>query len=136
MSSGEVPAWRPRWGGALPIAMLTAAVLILGGAPAAAAADASAGAAQVSATRIALTETGMAPRSVASQAKPVRIIAYRNCAALQKVYRHGVGKKGAVDKSSGRVKTSRVKNFYVNTNLYAKNKKLDRDKDGVACEKK
>jgi hypothetical protein len=67
---------------------------------------------------------------------PVRIVEYRTCAALQKVHRHGVGKKGAVDKVRGRVTANRVKTFLVNNALYAKNVKLDRDKDGVACEKK
>jgi hypothetical protein len=49
-------------------------------------------------------------------------------------YKHGVGKKGAKDKVSG--KTKPVTNFYVSNGLYAANKKLDRDKDGIACEKR
>jgi hypothetical protein len=56
---------------------------------------------------------------------------YKNCAALNKVYKHGVGKKGAKDKTSGKAVTS----FKVSASLYNANKKLDRDKDGVACEK-
>lgn len=66
----------------------------------------------------------------------VKVVAYRNCAILQKAYPHGVGKKGAVDKIGGTVKANRVKNFLVHDKLFAKNIKLDRDKDGVACEKK
>jgi len=59
---------------------------------------------------------------------------YANCDALHKKYPHGVGKKGAKDKVSGSTKP--VKNFTVNTSVYNANKKSDRDKDGVACEKK
>ena len=58
---------------------------------------------------------------------------YANCDALHKKYPHGVGKKGAKDKVSGSSKA--VKNFTVNTSVYNANKKSDRDKDGVACEK-
>ena len=56
---------------------------------------------------------------------------YANCTALNKVYKHGVGRKGAVDKTSGK----RVTNFTVNTAVYNKNTKSDRDHDGIACEK-
>jgi hypothetical protein len=50
---------------------------------------------------------------------------------LNKVYKHGVGKKGAKDKTSGKPDTS----FKVSASLYNANKKLDHDKDGIACEK-
>ena len=50
------------------------------------------------------------------------------------MYKHGVGKKGAKDKVRGSTKP--VKNFTVDTKLYNQNKKSDRDKDGVACEKR
>lgn len=59
---------------------------------------------------------------------------YKNCTALNKDFKHGVGKSGARDKVSGSTKP--VTNFYVSTTIYNKNKKSDRDKDGVACEKK
>ena len=59
---------------------------------------------------------------------------FKNCTALNKVYKHGVGKKGAKDKVKGSGK--RVTNFKVDTKVYNQNKKSDRDKDGVACEKK
>jgi len=59
---------------------------------------------------------------------------YANCKALNKVYPHGVGKSGAKDKVSGSSK--KVTNFKVNTKVYKQNKKSDRDKDGIACEKK
>jgi hypothetical protein len=65
-------------------------------------------------------------------ASAVRVFA--NCAALNRVYPHGVGRKGARDHVSG---TSRpVTNFTVNTTLYNANRNRDRDRDGVACEKR
>ena len=59
---------------------------------------------------------------------------YKNCTALQKKYKHGVAKKGAKDKVKGSTKP--VTTFTVNTPVYNANKALDRDKDGVACEKR
>ncbi|RIV41282.1 excalibur calcium-binding domain-containing protein [Micromonospora radicis] len=59
---------------------------------------------------------------------------FKNCAAMHKKYKHGVGKKGARDKVRG--KTKPVTNFKVSTAIYNANTKLDRDKDGVACEKR
>lgn len=60
---------------------------------------------------------------------------YENCTALNKKYPHGVGKKGAKDKTSG----TPVTNFKKSTKLYKKamkkNSRLDGDKDGIACEK-
>jgi hypothetical protein len=57
---------------------------------------------------------------------------YANCTALNNVYAHGVGRSGAVDKTSGPPVTT----FYRNTSLYNLNSKSDRDKDGIACEKR
>lgn len=61
---------------------------------------------------------------------------FKNCTAMNKVYRHGVGKKGAKDHTSGKA----VKTFKVSTALYKKiiryRSGLDRDKDGIACEKR
>ncbi|MEU1751398.1 excalibur calcium-binding domain-containing protein [Micromonospora matsumotoense] len=59
---------------------------------------------------------------------------YKNCTALNKKYKHGVGKKGAKDKVRGSTKP--VTNFTVSDSVYAKNTHLDRDKDKVACEKR
>lgn len=79
----------------------------------------------------------------AAPASPARAVApmavkykFKNCTALNKVYRHGVGKANAKDKTSGK----RVTNFKRSTSLYKKvigyRKGLDRDKDGIACEKR
>lgn len=65
---------------------------------------------------------------------------YPTCADMNKVYIHGVGKVGAQDQTSG----TPVTNFFVSSYLYFMNdsrdvaKKqydLDRDNDGIACEK-
>lgn len=72
----------------------------------------------------------------ATKAKPskAKIKTFKNCTELNKVYKHGVGKPGAKDKVKGR--TKKVTNFYKSTALYNANKKSDRDKDGIACEKR
>ena len=61
---------------------------------------------------------------------------YRNCTELQKSYPHGIGRADAKDKTTGRP----VTNFRRDTPGYNKamkaNPGLDRDKDGIACEKR
>ena len=56
-----------------------------------------------------------------------------NCTNLNKKWPHGVGKSGAVDSGGS------VTNFTRNTAAYKKadrhNGTLDRDNDGIACEK-
>lgn len=79
------------------------------------------------------TSSSTAPTGVALAAK-VTVKKYKNCKALNKKYKHGVGKKNAKDKVRG--KTKPVKNFKKHNALYKKNKHLDRDKDGIACEKR
>jgi Excalibur calcium-binding domain len=61
---------------------------------------------------------------------------YKNCTNLNKRYPHGLGRRLAVDKTSG----VPVRNFYRSTRLYLRamsyNRGLDRDRDGIACEKR
>jgi hypothetical protein len=62
---------------------------------------------------------------------------YKNCTAFNHKYPHGVGKNNAHDHHT---KTSKaVTNFKHSTTIYntamSHNKGLDRDKDGIACEK-
>lgn len=66
---------------------------------------------------------------------------FKNCTQLNKVYPHGVGKKGAKDKTSG----VPVRNFKRSKRLYrlfstpkykGGIRDLDRDNDGIACEKR
>ena len=71
---------------------------------------------------------------VAVPAEAATATKYKNCTALHKKYQHGIAKKGAKDKVRGSSKP--VTTFTVNTKVYNANKKLDRDKDGVACEKR
>ncbi len=58
-----------------------------------------------------------------------------NCTNLNKRWAHGVGLRNAVDRTSG----TPVRNFYRNTDAYRTanrhNGDLDRDNDGIACEK-
>ena len=81
----------------------------------------------------ALVSIALLSAPVAASAAPVLHGAktYKNCTALNKVYPYGVGKKGAKDKTSG----DPVTYFEVNSKVYNLNKKSDRDKDGIACEK-
>ena len=76
------------------------------------------------------TVAATTPDPAAATAAPLK--KFTNCAALNRVYKHGVGRKGAVDKT----KSKPVKTFRVDNRLYAAlPKNLDRDRDGIACEK-
>ena len=55
---------------------------------------------------------------------------FKNCTELNKVYPGGVAKPGAVNKGGKTKKTPKY-----NKALYTANKKSDRDRDGIACEK-
>jgi hypothetical protein len=59
---------------------------------------------------------------------------FANCTAMHKVYkyRHGIGRVGAHDHTTGVPVTT----FYRSNRLYYLNRGLDRDKDGIACEKR
>jgi uncharacterized membrane protein len=77
----------------------------------------------------ALSLTALVATSAPAEAAPVK---YKNCKALNSVYKHGVGRSGAKDHTSGK----RVTTFKRSTTLYKANKRLDRDRDGIACEKR
>lgn len=57
---------------------------------------------------------------------------YANCSELNADHPHGVGRTGAVDSTSG----TPVTTFTVDDDLYNANSESDRDKDGIACEKR
>jgi hypothetical protein len=60
---------------------------------------------------------------------------YKNCTAVNKRYPHGIGKLKARDHTSGTpVTTFKRSTKLYNTAINA-NGGLDRDKDGIACEK-
>ncbi|GAA0565227.1 hypothetical protein GCM10010172_55930 [Paractinoplanes ferrugineus] len=83
--------------------------------------------------QIAVATTTAIGIAAPAQAAPPEPISYPNCATLNAVYKHGVAKEGAVDKTAtGKPVTT----FLVYRAAYLKNTRLDRDKDGVACEKK
>jgi hypothetical protein len=74
---------------------------------------------------------------IASSPAAHKTIPYRwqKCSHVNAKYRHGVGRRFAHDKTTG----VPVTNFYRSTRLYniamSYNKRLDGDKDGIACEK-
>jgi Excalibur calcium-binding domain len=68
----------------------------------------------------------------ASAASASSSIVYRNCRSLNRRFPHGVGRVGARDRTSGRP----VTNFRRSNLLYRLNRRLDRDRDGIACEKR
>jgi Excalibur calcium-binding domain len=80
---------------------------------------------------------GQAPAANSEAAIPYL---WQNCTHVHTKYRHGVGKVGAHDRTSG----TPVTTFYRSTRLYniamsynsARGYNLDRDKDGIACEKR
>ena len=88
-------------------------------------------------TAIAVAPAPAAAGQTAAVAVPSLMIPkakkFQNCTKLNKKYKHGVGKKGAKDKVSGKSKP--VRNFKVSTAIYNANRHSDRDKDGIACEK-
>jgi len=75
---------------------------------------------------------GLMTASAASARTPAL---YKNCTALNKKYPHGLGRVTAHDKTSG----TPVTTFFRSNRLYRRaisyNARLDRDKDGIACEK-
>ncbi|WP_102509987.1 excalibur calcium-binding domain-containing protein [Sanguibacter massiliensis] len=84
------------------------------------------------------TVAAAAPSSVAvgGAAKAKK---YKNCTALNKAYRGGVARDSkAVNTKTVRGKKVKAASTYrpkVSKALYTVNKGLDRDKDGIACEK-
>ncbi|HTZ43814.1 MAG TPA: excalibur calcium-binding domain-containing protein [Jatrophihabitans sp.] len=64
---------------------------------------------------------------------PSRPAVFANCASLNRVFPHGIGRAGAHDVVRG--STAPVTDFYVSSYLYAANSGRDADHDGVACER-
>ena len=80
---------------------------------------------------------GVAPVPAATGTIPYL---WKNCTHVNAKYWHGVGRVGAHDRTSG----TPVATFYRSTRLYniamsyngARGYNLDRDHDGIACEKR
>ena len=81
---------------------------------------------------VATTAVLAVPTALAASPADAAAPTFKNCTALNKVYKHGVGLPNAKDKTSG----TPVTNFKHSKSLYVANKKSDRDKDGIACEKR
>ncbi|MBS4178193.1 excalibur calcium-binding domain-containing protein [Lederbergia citrea] len=60
-----------------------------------------------------------------------KIVKYKNCTALNKDYKGGVASSAKVKNKGGKTKYKP----FVSKALYDANKKLDRDKDSIACER-
>jgi hypothetical protein len=60
-----------------------------------------------------------------------KLVKYKNCSALNDVYPGGVAKSSTSKNRGGKIRLEQV----VNAKLYELNKSLDRDKDGLACER-
>jgi Excalibur calcium-binding domain len=60
---------------------------------------------------------------------------WKNCTQVNKKYPHGVGKVGARDHTSGTPVTTFKRNNFLYKTAMRYNRGLDRDKDGIACEK-
>jgi len=77
-----------------------------------------------------------APTLAAVQSSAVRPAWTKNCRTVNKRFPHGVGKLRAHDRTTS---GDPVTNFRRSTRLYLTamrwNRGLDRDKDGIACEK-
>jgi Excalibur calcium-binding domain len=85
------------------------------------------------------TPAGAAPDWTTGGAASERVPpAYTNCTNFNKSYPHGVGRRFARDKV--RPGATPVTTFRRSTVLYLRamrwNRGLDRDKDGIACEKR
>ena len=90
----------------------------------------------IAAVPMAPTATAVAQPLSPAAVMPSKVVyKFKNCTAMNKVYPHGVGKTTAHDHTSG----TPVTTFKKSTTLYKKivgyRSGLDRDKDGIACEK-
>jgi hypothetical protein len=61
---------------------------------------------------------------------------YTNCTQLQKSYAHGIGRANARDKTSGKPVTTFKRDTAGYNRAMQANSGLDRDKDGIACERR
>jgi hypothetical protein len=60
---------------------------------------------------------------------------WKNCTAFHTKYKHGVGRSNAHDHTSGRPVTTFLHSTATYNTAMSHNKRLDADKDGIACEK-
>jgi len=65
------------------------------------------------------------------EAKSEKVVSYKNCTELNKVYKGGVARAANVKNKGGKTKYAP----FVSQALYDANKSKDRDKDLIACER-
>ena len=75
---------------------------------------------------------GLTCAATAASAAP----SYKNCTELQKTYPHGIGRADARDKTSGKPVTTFKKDTAGYNRAMKANRGLDRDRDGIACERR
>ncbi len=73
---------------------------------------------------------GVTGASQVADAK-TKIVKFKNCKDMNKVYKGGVAKSSKVKNKGGKTKYKP----FVSKPLYDANKTKDRDKDGIACER-
>jgi hypothetical protein len=86
--------------------------------------------AAIAVTAVALVAGSAVSASAAVPAK------WKNCTVVNQKYPHGVGKKAARDKTSGKPVTTFTRSDALYAEAMRANKRLDADKDGIACEKR
>lgn len=90
----------------------------------------------MAAASVVLAATAVVGGATAAQAAPT---VYKNCDAVHRVYSGEIAKKSVTKNkvtSAGKVTYRALKGTVKKDDkLYAANKKLDRDADGIACEK-
>ena len=69
--------------------------------------------------------------SVPFQSVDAAVVKYKNCTELNKVYAGGVAKDAKVKNKGGKTKYKP----HVSAEIYHAHTKMDRDKDGIACER-
>lgn len=90
----------------------------------------------IAAASVVLTATAVVGGTSTAEAAPKT---YANCTAVNKVYSGGIAKKSVTRNkvtSAGKTTYRALKGTVKKDDaLYAANKKMDRDADGIACEK-
>lgn len=77
-------------------------------------------------------QVAVTPKPATSSAPTaVKVIRYANCKAMQAVHSGGVARSSSFTNKGASLKMKPL----VNAKLYALNARLDRDKDGIACER-
>lgn len=85
------------------------------------------------ATVVPASATGVAASTRGNAASATGI--YQNCTALHTKYKHGVGRSNAHDHTSGKPVTTFTRSTSAYNTAMSHNKRLDADRDGIACEK-